>query len=174
MAGPGRNIWPAKPSRNNVGRVPLYIIGVDGANERVYSRLAIDDPGPGFCHFPDSEAYDERYFAGLTSEKVVTKYSKGFPVRQWTPKSRNLRNEPLDCRVYALAALIGLNANMERLAARLKARLEKVVPAGDAETEPPAVLPPFRRNAPKVDPPPGLRRGGRPRRLGGFVGRWKM
>lgn len=174
MGGAGRNIWPAKPSRNNVGRIALYVIGVDSAKERIYSRLAIEEPGPGYCHFPDGEIYDERYFAGLTSEKVVTKYSKGFPVRQWTPKSKNLRNEPLDCRVYALSALVGLNANMKKLAARLKARSESEALAGTAETEPPAAPPEIKLNEPEPEPKKVRRlRRRRPRRGKGFVGGWK-
>jgi len=32
MAGP-RPLWPRNPSRNNAGRVPLFLIGVDSAKE---------------------------------------------------------------------------------------------------------------------------------------------
>ena len=48
----------------------------------------------------------------LTAEKVVKKYHKGFHRREWV-KVRP-RNEALDCRVYALAALsiVGVNVNI--------------------------------------------------------------
>jgi phage terminase large subunit GpA-like protein len=48
----------------------------------------------------------------LTAEKVVKKYHKGFHRREWV-KVRQ-RNEALDCRVYALAALsiVGVNVNI--------------------------------------------------------------
>jgi len=47
----------------------------------------------------------------LTAEKKITKYFKGRPKREWV-KIRQ-RNEALDCRVYATAALAVLNLNIE-------------------------------------------------------------
>ena len=54
----------------------------------------------------------------LTAEKVVTKYSKGFPKREWVKTRR--RNEALDCRVYAFASFVALNPNLEVLTEKLK------------------------------------------------------
>jgi phage terminase large subunit GpA-like protein len=98
-------------------RVKLFAIGTDTAKELIYSRLKITELGAGYCHFPTH--YDESYFKQLTAEKVVTRYNKGFPVRKWE-KPAGRRNEALDCRVYALAALHILNPNLELLAAKLK------------------------------------------------------
>jgi phage terminase large subunit GpA-like protein len=67
-------------------------------------------------HFPLH--YDEEYFKQLTGEKVVTKYLKGFPVRVWV-KAR-ARNDALDCRVYAMAALAIMNVNLDRAVDRLQ------------------------------------------------------
>jgi phage terminase large subunit GpA-like protein len=66
--------------------------------------------GAGYCHFP--KHYTDEYFKQLTAEKVVKKYHKGFHRREWI-KVRP-RNEALDCRVYALAALniLGISVNM--------------------------------------------------------------
>lgn len=50
----------------------------------------------------------------LTSEKKVTRYFKGRPRREWV-KVRQ-RNEALDCRVYALAALQLMGLNLDNLA----------------------------------------------------------
>jgi len=47
MAGPGRPVWPKKASRNNSGRVNLFMVGVDAAKESVYGRLRLTTPGPG-------------------------------------------------------------------------------------------------------------------------------
>jgi phage terminase large subunit GpA-like protein len=47
----------------------------------------------------------------LTAEKKVTRYFKGRPRMEWA-KIRT-RNEALDCRVYATAALAILNLNLE-------------------------------------------------------------
>jgi phage terminase large subunit GpA-like protein len=71
----------------------------------VYARLKIAESGAGYCHFPVDR--DLAYFEQLTAEKLRTKYSSGFPRRYWW-KPDGKRNEALDCRVYAYAALHGL------------------------------------------------------------------
>lgn len=93
----------------------MFTVGADEAKLVVTRRLGIERPGPGYCHFPDS--HDPEYFAQLTAEKLVTRYVKGFPVREWH-KTRE-RNEALDCRAYAMAALKIANPNLARLAERL-------------------------------------------------------
>ena len=48
---PGQTpIWPRKPSRKN--QTPFFMVGVDAAKTAIYDRLKIQEPGPGFCHFP--------------------------------------------------------------------------------------------------------------------------
>jgi len=85
---------------------------VEAGKETWYARLRIREPGPGYCHFP--AAYGEGYFAGLTAERVRLKYRMGHPVREWfLPSGR--RNEPLDIRVYALAALLARPVPWARL-----------------------------------------------------------
>jgi phage terminase large subunit GpA-like protein len=106
-AGVGRAPWPRKPSRSAKTRLPLYVIGVDALKEAFHARLAIAEPGPGYCHFPDGR--DATFFQQLTAEKIVTRYRKGRPVREWRKRDQD-RNEALDCRVYALAALEGLKS----------------------------------------------------------------
>lgn len=106
MAGPGRPVWPKRSSKGMAGKAVLFLVGVDAAKDQVFAHLKLRDAGPGYCHFPADR--DERYFAGLASETVVTKYSKGFPIREYRKRS-GVRNEPLDCRVYAYCALASLN-----------------------------------------------------------------
>ena len=77
------------------------IVGVDTTKSLLFSYLRQQEAGPGYCHFPMDR--DAKYFDQLTAEKVVVKFRKGFPHREWV-KVR-LRNEALDCRVYAMAAL---------------------------------------------------------------------
>ena len=103
--GMGVPIWPRRPSKNNKGKVPLFIVGVDACKEAVYARLHLEEAGPGYCHFPMKR--DAEFFKQLTAESVVTRYHKGRPIREWKKKDKD-RNEALDCRVYALAALQGL------------------------------------------------------------------
>lgn len=109
MSRQGAPIWPKKPTRTNKGRVNLYTINVDAAKDAVFARLAMTEPGPGFIHFCAHPTLDLTYFEGLNSERPITRYSKGRPVREWRPVTGR-RNEPLDCLGYALAALHGLQA----------------------------------------------------------------
>ena len=76
--------------------------------------MRIQEPGPGYCHFPAD--YEDEYFKQLTAEKCVTKFHKGFPRREWI-KTRP-RNDALDCRVYATGAFAILNMNINRVADR--------------------------------------------------------
>ena len=154
QGGPGRPIWPLKASTNNKAKVALYMVGVDAAKESFYTRLAIDEPGPGYCHFPTDR--DDEYFRQLTAEEALTKYSKGFPHKEWTLKPGHKRNEALDLRVYAIAGLQGLIARglqLNRRADMLGApkRAPKPVPSGDGSTPTvPAPAPmPKKRKAPR-------------------------
>jgi phage terminase large subunit GpA-like protein len=97
IAGP-RSIWPARASRTK-SDARIYMIGVDTAKDAIYGRLRIQKPGPGYIHFPIGGAFDQEYFAQLTSEVVQTRYKEGRPYRIWTlPQGRC--NEALDacCR----------------------------------------------------------------------------
>ncbi|KQZ19346.1 hypothetical protein ASD50_07630 [Mesorhizobium sp. Root552] len=114
MGGPGRPVWPRYASKNNKGRVNLFLIGVDAAKDAVYARLKIRDAGPGYCHFPSGR--EPHYFEQLTAEVVQTKYVKGFPQRVYVLPG-GMRNEALDCRVYAYAALQSLNVRWGHLLA---------------------------------------------------------
>jgi phage terminase large subunit GpA-like protein len=120
--GAGR-VLVAPPSQKRSGRderhVDLFPVGVDGGKAQIYSRLRLCDPGAGFCHFPISPRYPERFFEELTAERVAIRYSNGFPVKRWILPSGK-RNEALDCRVYALAALSILDPLWEAVAARVE------------------------------------------------------
>lgn len=97
----------SNPTRSNRVKVPLYTLGVSTGKVTIYNRLAIDEPGPGYCHFPaGGRGYDENYFKGLTAEKLVTRYKAGRKIMEWQLKDGGFRrNEPLDTRNYATAAL---------------------------------------------------------------------
>ena len=115
-----RKIWSIKgkggadvpyirnPTTNNRVKTPLFIIGVDAGKAQLYQRLRHETKGPNYCHFPLNEeaGYDEQYFIGLTAEKMVVRWRKGRSVVAWELKdSKHKRNEPLDLRNYATAAL---------------------------------------------------------------------
>jgi len=100
--------YTANPTKNNRVKAPLFTVGVDTGKAILYQRLKVVKPGANYCHFPANEAagYDETYFKGLTSEKMVVRYRKGRSVIAWELKDQSYRrNEPLDLRNYATAAL---------------------------------------------------------------------
>lgn len=100
-------IWPTSVGRQK-GRdnSRLYMVGVAAAKDIIYSRLQLDESGPGYMHFPeDRELW---YFEQLTAEHLVMGEWRGRQVTVWEKVSRNRANEALDCRVYAMAALQGL------------------------------------------------------------------
>jgi phage terminase large subunit GpA-like protein len=104
-----------RPMRRNEHGVWLFNVFVDEIKSKVYSQLQVEEPGPGFCHFPDYPEYGENYFKGLTAERLITARKGGRSVLRWEcPKGR--RNEPLDCRTYATAARYILNPNINALA----------------------------------------------------------
>lgn len=113
----------SKFSRSNRKRVKLFSIGTDTAKQIIYSRLKIHEPGPGYCHFPAE--YPESYFKQLTSERIMTKFTHGYPQRMWI-KAKGKRNEALDCRVYGLTALHILNPNLEMLAEEIEREQLKI------------------------------------------------
>ena len=105
MGGQGKPIWPLRASKSKT-RDSVFMVGVDTAKDTVYSRFKIENPGPGYCHLPADPAtgYDDDWMAQVTSEQRMTRYREGKPYTVWVlPKGK--RNEALDCRVYATAAM---------------------------------------------------------------------
>lgn len=83
-------------------------VGVDDLKSELYGWLRmtapthpeIDGYPRGWAHFPERA---EEWFRQLTAEQIVARIVRGYRVYQWE-KIRE-RNEALDCRVYARAAL---------------------------------------------------------------------
>jgi phage terminase large subunit GpA-like protein len=126
MAGEDRPIV-SRPTRNNIGKIRLFTLGVDNIKSLIFARLRLQSEGAGYCHFPNDRP--DEYFKQLaSSEKIVTKYHKGFPRREFV-KTRT-RNEALDCRVYAIGALAILNLNLDSLADRAARQVKEA--RGDA------------------------------------------
>lgn len=112
-AGSPLLITPTRKSK--VRKVRLFIVGTDTAKLTLFARMRITEPGPGYMHFPLTR--DEEYFKQLTAEKKVIRHFKGRPIRDWV-KTRP-RNEVLDMRILALAALAMLSPNLELICKRL-------------------------------------------------------
>lgn len=106
----------SKPSRNNMYKARVFPIGTSTAKDVLYGRLAIQKPGPGYCHFPTT--YDQEYFDQLTAEKAVKVWRSGRATRTWVLKSKHRRNEALDIRILNSIARLLVKPNFARLRAR--------------------------------------------------------
>ena len=84
----------------------LFSIGVNNIKDDFFANLEITTEGANYCHFPNKPVYNDKYFKMLTAEKRNEK-NEYVKVR--------LRNEALDCRIYALAALHILEINVNHL-----------------------------------------------------------
>lgn len=108
VGGEGKPV-AGRPTKNNIGKCPLFPVGVDTVKDLIFARLRIKEQGAGYIHFSDS--LNDEYFRQLTAEKIVTKYHKGYKKRVF--EKIRARNEALDCMVYSYAAyaIIGVNVN---------------------------------------------------------------
>lgn len=148
-----------RPGKAKNNSVKLFMAGVDGIKASVYSWLRVGNPGAGYCHFPMSKdrdnetgenlsarGYGNDYFAMLTAEKrIAARNKRGFTEYKWMLPS-GARNEALDCRVYARAALSIMLPHEEKWLAQQAARM----PWATAPTPDPTKLK-ARKQAPKRD-----------------------
>lgn len=93
--------FPRRPKTKQ--RVYLTEVGTDTAKDILFGRLEATTPGPGYCHWPATDAYDEEYFLQLTGEHRKKFVHKGRVHFEWVPHHRAV--EALDVRVYNLAAV---------------------------------------------------------------------
>lgn len=150
MGGEGKPV-SGRPSKNNIGRCPLFPVGVDTVKELLFSRMRIVEEGAGYIHFSDT--LEDEYFRQLTAEQIVVKFHRGYQKRVF--KKMRPRNEALDCFVYGVAALAILNVNVNSLAQRLDS-----VQNSPDEDEKPAVAPKKKPFVPNFG------------RTGGFAKNW--
>jgi phage terminase large subunit GpA-like protein len=118
---------------NNV-KCWLYVLGVDAGKAQIMDCIQVETPGAKYCHFPhgESRGYDIEYFNGLLSEQVEYRRGKHGDQWQWVP-IKGRRNEPLDCRNYAMAAFRVLDADVEAVTKRF---LNPQKPQTSANTKP--------------------------------------
>ncbi len=118
-----------------VGQTWLYVIGVDAGKADIMGALKVQEAGPKYCHFPKGadRGYDNAFFTGLLSEKLVMKSERGRTRWAWVKLPGHERNEALDCRNYAMAAFRVLDPDMDKVAARLRQKAEGKTPAQDPQ-----------------------------------------
>jgi phage terminase large subunit GpA-like protein len=143
--------------------VSLYPVGTDNAkSEFLRSQLKEPNVGPGFVHLPDW--LDTGQIEQFIAEKRVRRMHRGQPIYEWQKKGADIRNEGLDCRIYARAALELLGQKFLRaLGAKAALRAGTAVPI-TAAPQPPT--PGFAEQARQAKAQRNVRRGG-------WVGGWK-
>lgn len=130
-----------KQTRVGLENAPHYRLGVDTAKGIIMSRLAQEEPGPGYMHFTrhTDGNQGEEFFLGLTAEEAHPVKRRGFSYNEWHLRDGR-RNEPLDCAVYALAGLYQLQPNWQRLAENMDAKADQPEPP-ETNSDQPAVAP---------------------------------
>lgn len=125
VSGPDRPFTaPPKKMKIVVGNRYLgacwqYQLGVDEGKQKIMDRLRVEAHGPKYCHFPLRDDYGLAYFNGLLSEHLVPE-GKTRQRWVWAKIPGHERNEPLDCRNYALAAFEVLPVNLDAKDRQLK------------------------------------------------------
>jgi len=90
-------------------KLRLGLVGIDGIKQQLHQRLAHGET------ILFSEALGGDYFDQIRAERLVTKFSRGHPVRRWEVISGR-RNEALDTLVYAFAARQLVGVDLDRRA----------------------------------------------------------
>jgi len=70
--------WKGEKISNGV---EMWPIGTDTAKSTLYGRFKVTDQGPGRIH--TYIGLDDEYYQQLTAEKLITRFVKGYPVREW-------------------------------------------------------------------------------------------
>nr|MDQ3819795.1 phage terminase large subunit family protein [Acidobacteriota bacterium] len=153
----------SKPSHAGRPPVKLFSVGTEAAKDTIAAHLALTEQGPGYMHFPTGR--EESYFKQLRSERPVTRYTRGQGVRRWEKIRPSARNEALDLRVYAMAALAILRPDFKRLQRQLsEAAAARTVQAKSQEAQ--------AEMETDEEMPEQYRAQRRRRGRGGFVNRW--
>lgn len=114
--GPGKPIlMPLTKNTKKGAGAQLAPVGVDTTKDQIFTWLKLEERAPGYCHFPRIEEYGEEYFKQLTAEQKRKKYIHGLV--HWYYKPIRERNEALDCRVLARAAVNLVGVDLDKLAA---------------------------------------------------------
>lgn len=119
-----RKVWASKgvhergrppltrAQRANKSGVKLFTVGTVAFKDRVFGRLKLIRPGPGYMHFclPSHGGADAEYHAQFAAEKSVLQRAG----RRWERRYIQVRerNEAIDLEVLALAALNALGPSV--------------------------------------------------------------
>lgn len=100
------------PKREPARQVELYRVGVDTAKSQLYKKIQ-DGHLRTPITLPNGELVTKEFYKQLTAETVQTVYKNGFAKNVWVKDY--IRNEALDCWVYAYAALKAINPQWDKI-----------------------------------------------------------
>lgn len=89
-------------------KTKLALVGVDPIKLQIHQRI-------NACSIQFAESLGQDHLDQLASERLITKYNYGHPVRRWE-KISGRRNEAFDCLGYAIAARQLLPAGLKHIA----------------------------------------------------------
>jgi phage terminase large subunit GpA-like protein len=123
--------------------VRLWKVGTDTAKDLIFGRLKLEIPAPGqrrkgCLHL--SKHLPQEFFTGLVAEVRRTVRTARGTASRWVKRSPGVRNEPLDCTVYAVFASHALDHH--KLSEAQWARLEAAIAVAPLPA-PAASLPPL-------------------------------
>lgn len=157
-SNPTAPMIPVKHTKVKPGR--LYVIGVNAIMDRLYRRLAMPEPGPGYLHL-NTFATEDYVTQLLSMRRVVDEKTRK---RKWeaTP---GVRNEVADAETYAYAAFLLGPVPATMLAAEVDRVVEEGVKAKAGPQPAPVPAPP--------DPLAAIQRPAPVRRGNSWVNSWK-
>lgn len=153
-------------SRNKQYRIKTWNVDTKQAKDTLFSRLRVEEQGPRYMHFPNGNGYGEEYARGLASEIIKRHRERGRTVETYEKLNASTRNEPLDLRVYFLATVDIVRANLTAISKQLKP------PQGESKKIE-YVLNPVETPQPEKPAKPKQKFTRPPRMGGGFVNKWK-
>lgn len=108
------------PNKITMGglKVRQFALGTQKLKSLMFAYFGLATPGAGYCHVPDT--YPPAWFSMLTTEHLVTRKIGGREVSSWELVRGGLRNEAIDLRVYALAAMLSLRVDIKARVQRLR------------------------------------------------------
>lgn len=151
-------------SKHKTAKIRIGRVGTDTAKEQIFARLAKEENEVGRVHF--HEDLPLSYFEGLVSEERIEEIVRGRSVVRYKIRKAGIRNEPLDCFVYAYACLRSMKINLRKASRRMvleQRKAAKIAREADESEEP--------ENAVKetVDSDPSEEETPKPRRKGKVV-----
>ncbi|MBN1469418.1 MAG: phage terminase large subunit family protein [Fusobacteriaceae bacterium] len=99
---------------NNYG-LDIIMLGVDALKDTFFSLIEAKPNEYGYCHYPIDKEHNEAYYKSLMSEEKRLKWNPETGMKKLQYVKIRARNEGLDLRNYAFAALLMLNVDLEYL-----------------------------------------------------------